>query len=50
MVIVSIVLAGVGVDAERLEEVGWSPMPPVRMRRIREALALRLDAPDVDRA
>lgn len=50
VILASIVLAGVGVDTKRLQPVGWSPLPPWKMRRIRQALALRLEAQDLNRA
>ncbi len=49
-VIASIVLAGLGVDPQQLDPVGWCPIPPVQMRRIRPALALTLQPPSLKAA
>ena len=50
MVIASTVLASVGVEPKRLDGIGWAPMVPHRMRRVRQALALNLKDPNLDMA
>jgi hypothetical protein len=50
VVIASVILMAVGVEAEPLDAVGWSPLLPLEMRRIRGALALKLTPPDLEQA
>jgi len=42
VVMASVILYGIGVTLEQLEPVGWSPLLPLKMRRIRQALGLPL--------
>ena len=41
-IIASLVLRGIGVQPQQLDPLGWSPIPPTRMGRVRPALALPL--------
>ncbi len=50
VVIASLVLRGVGVTPKMLESVGWSPLPPLRMRRVRQALAISVKPPPLEAA
>lgn len=50
VVIASLVLRGVGVTPKMLEAAGWSPMPPLRMRRVRQALAISVKPPTLEAA
>lgn len=45
IIIASSILRGLGVSVTQLDPIGWSPLRPVEMGRIRGALALRLTAP-----
>ncbi|MAE64955.1 MAG: hypothetical protein CMJ18_11855 [Phycisphaeraceae bacterium] len=42
VILASIVLYGIGVEAEKLDAVGWSPLLPLKMGQIRGALGLPL--------
>ncbi len=48
IIIASIILKGIGVTAEQLDQAGWCPLPPRQMGRIRQALAASLKPPDFD--
>ena len=50
VVIASVILRGIGMTAKQLEPLGWSPMRPVDMRRIRQVLALKVPPPDLSAA
>ncbi len=50
VVIASVILRGIGIEAADLNQADWSPLRPVEMRRIRQVLALPLDPVDLDRA
>ena len=50
MAIASSVLKGLGVTPGQLEDIGWSPLPPVKMSTIRPALAIPAKAPAIERA
>jgi hypothetical protein len=50
VVIASLVLRGVGVSAKMLDSIGWSPLTPLRMRRVRHALAIPAKSPSLDDA
>ena len=50
VVLASMVLYGIGVDRERLDAVGWSPLVPRRMGGIRGILGLDLKTPPIDAA
>ena len=45
VVIASLILRGLGVTGKHLERIGWSPLRPVDMRRIRQVLALDIPSP-----
>ncbi len=46
----SIILYGIGVTPKHLDSIGWSPLPPTQMRRVRGALALKLKSVDLEAA
>jgi hypothetical protein len=50
MVLASSVLAAVGVKGADLDAIGWSPLLPREMARVRGALAVKSNAPDLGRA
>src|SRR6185369_9119302 len=50
MVAASLVLHGLNAPAERLSSLGWSPLLPRKMARVRNALALPLKAPGAESA
>jgi len=41
-VLASIILKGIGCQSHQLDRIGWSPIPPPRMGRVRSALAMTL--------
>ncbi|MCC5831210.1 MAG: hypothetical protein JJU36_17355 [Phycisphaeraceae bacterium] len=49
-IIASIILKGIGVTGEDIERIGWSPLPPMQMARIRPVLAIEARPPDVRQA
>jgi hypothetical protein len=49
-IIASVILKGMGVTREQLNPVGWTPMPRRRMYRVRQAMAIPLDAATVEKA
>ena len=49
-VIASIILRGIGVPSQQLDPMGWSPIPPIQMRRVRQALALQLQPASLEAA
>jgi len=50
MVIASMVLRGIGTPAEQLDRIGWSPLSPAKMKRIRQSLGLKLSPPKLGAA
>lgn len=55
VVIASVILAGIGVEAGQLQQIGWSPLRLVEMGRVGNALALQIEpagfqAADLSRA
>ncbi len=46
VVIASALMAAMGVTAQDLEAIGWSPLPPRRMHRVRQVLAIAASPPD----
>jgi len=50
VVLASFVLYGIGVQAQQLDRVGWSPLVPRRMGTIRYLLGLPLKAPPMTQA
>lgn len=49
-VIASVILKGIGVTSQQLNRIGWSPLSPRQMQRIRQVLALSPQPPDLDMA
>jgi len=50
VIIASIVLRGIGASVRQLEPLGWSPLRPIQMSRIRQALALPLKPVGIEAA
>jgi len=50
MVIASVLLKSLGVTPERLEPIGWSPLRPLGMRRIRDTLVIDVQPPTLEQA
>lgn len=50
IVLASIILNGLGVTGPMLERIGWSPLIPTEMARIRPVLAIRANPPTVRQA
>ena len=50
VVMASVILYGIGVTVDQMEPIGWSPLLPLKMRRIRQALGLPLPAVPPDKA
>ena len=50
MVLASSVLSGLGVTRQRMNPIGFSPLVPAKMGRVRGALVIDLDAPDYEAA
>lgn len=50
VVLASIILKGLQVEARELEAKGWSPIAPRKMARVRSGLALELKAPSLEQA
>ncbi len=49
-IIASVILKGMGVTRAQLNPVGWTPIPRRRMHRVRQAMAIELDAATVEQA
>jgi len=45
VVMASIVLRELGVNAAQLDAIGWSPLPAVKMQRVRQVLAIPTATP-----
>ncbi len=50
MIIASVVLRDIGITHAQMESIGWSPLLPLQMRRVRQVLAIPMAAPDMHRA
>lgn len=50
VIIASVVLRGIGATAGQIDPLGWSPLTPIQMRRIRQALALPLKPVGIEAA
>lgn len=50
MVIASLLLRDIGVTSEQMTQVGWSPLLPVKMGRVRQVLAIPMSDPSADQA
>jgi len=50
MIIASVVLRDIGISHEQMQSIDWSPLLPLRMRRVRQVLAIPMTAPDMHRA